>query len=121
MILSFCLLAFILSLVSAASIPLIEKRAAVFNGSPGYMCYADSYNDLGNNWNRTYALNEPQQIYLALTDDAVTARVQFATLGEIEKSVFQYWPVKNSKKSVTVYGKVSFFLMFIYFTKKLGL
>ncbi|GAA5815790.1 hypothetical protein MFLAVUS_009305 [Mucor flavus] len=66
------------------------------NGSPGMMCYADSYNVLGNNWNRTYTAYEPQQIHISLTDDAKYARVQFATLGSIRYSILQYWPKRNN-------------------------
>lgn len=66
------------------------------NGSPGIMCYADTYNKLGNSWNRTYTSTEPQQIHISLTDDARYARVQFATLGKIRYSLLQYWPKRTS-------------------------
>lgn len=88
----------------------------IFNGSPGFMCYADSYNALGNNWNRTYSLLEPQQLHISLTDDATHARVQFATLGEIQNSVLNYWPKKDnyvhrslraSKNKISIKGEVN--------------
>lgn len=111
---SLFILTFIVSLVSSAFLDKRDSKEEP-NGSPGNVCYADAYNNLGNNWNRTYGPYEAQQIYLALTDDAETARVQFATLNEIEKSVLQYWPIKHPKKSVTVYGKVITRILFCLF------
>lgn len=89
------------------------RRGAEANGSPGSVCYADAYNNLGNNWNRTYTNTEPQQLHISLTDDAIFARVQFATLGEIKKSILQYWPKKDhqdrhefKKSTITIKGEV---------------
>lgn len=81
-------------------------------GAPGVMCYADNYNTIpGYNWNHTYTATEPQQVHISLTDDAKTARVQFATLGQIEQSVLDYWPKqsgnKNKNKFTTITGQVS--------------
>lgn len=101
----------------------------VFNGSPGFMCYADNYNILGNNWNHTYTMSEPQQIHISLTDDATHARVQFATLGEIDDSVLTYWPKKEnrnhnrghraSKNKITIKGEVIVFYSYSERNKKL--
>ncbi|KAK4517152.1 uncharacterized protein ATC70_000483 [Mucor velutinosus] len=81
------------------------KATVEANGAPGQMCYADAYNSVHGGWNRTYAPNDPQQIYISLTDDADFARVQFATLGEIKQSTLQYWPKHNKRKSVTIQGQ----------------
>ncbi len=92
---------------------LSSRKSEEVNGSPGMMCYADAYNSLGNNWNRTYTNNEPQQLHISLTDDATFARVQFATLGEIKNSYLQYWPKKQNhghhlskKAAITIKGEV---------------
>lgn len=105
----------IASFAVAEASSLLSPRAALerrddINGSPGNVCYADAYNALGNNWNHTYALSEPQQIHISLTDDAKFARVQFATLGQIQESVLQYWPKKDNNgrhhSSTAVKGEV---------------
>ncbi|CEP17620.1 hypothetical protein [Parasitella parasitica] len=75
------------------------------NGSPGQMCYADAYNSIHGDWNKSYSAQDPQQIYISLTDDANSARVQFATLGEIEESVLVYWPKKTKGKGATIQGQ----------------
>ena len=84
------------------------------NGSPGQICYADAYNSLHGNWNKSYSTNDPQQIYISLTDDANFARVQFATLGEIKESILEYWPKDNKRKSITIQGKVVFVFVFFF-------
>jgi hypothetical protein len=106
MFISSILFAFAASVATAATAVPFTKGEA--NGSPGSMCYADAYNTLGNDWNKTYATTEPQQIQLALTDDAQFARVQFATLGQVDHSILRYWPSKtgNRKATTTVQGKV---------------
>jgi hypothetical protein len=100
---------FVLS--SSSSSGLIERASGgpVIPGSPGNMCYADAYNTIpGYNWNYTYATTEPQQIHISLTDDSKTARVQFATLGQIDQSILEYWPKKQSgsKNKVALNGQV---------------
>ncbi|KAI8645371.1 Metallo-dependent phosphatase-like protein [Parasitella parasitica] len=75
------------------------------NGSPGQMCYADAYNSVHGDWNKSYSTQDPQQIYISLTDDANSARVQFATLGEIKESILVYWPKENKGKSATIQGQ----------------
>lgn len=113
---SFILFAASFAVAKASSIfpggnELVARKSDIkYNGSPGAVCYADAYNNLGNNWNHTYTDFEPQQIHLSLTDDAKYARVQFATLGEIKHSVLQYWPKthnhKHKKSITTIKGEV---------------
>ncbi|RCH96017.1 hypothetical protein CU097_011539 [Rhizopus azygosporus] len=100
-------LAFV-TLVQCSTIVARTQEEDVANGSPGAVCYADAYNDLGNNWNHTYAPTEPQQIHMSLADDSKFARVQFATLDSIDSSVLAYWPKKQgnyAQKNTTVTGK----------------
>lgn len=98
------------SLLSAPIAGGLTRRDDI-NGSPGNVCYADMYNAIGNNWNHTYTPSEPQQIHISLTDDAKNARVQFATVGQIDQSILQYWPKKEghhaTKKATTIKGEVS--------------
>jgi hypothetical protein len=106
----------IASFAVAEASSLLSPRGLVerdnINGSPGNVCYADTYNALGNNWNHTYTAFEPQQIHISLTDDSKNARVQFATLGQVDHSVLQYWPKKDThrtappKNIVTIKGEV---------------
>lgn len=111
MLLPSVLFTFAASLVSAAAV-LGPRSEAEPNGSPGLMCYADVYNTLGSNWNKTYASVEPQQIHLSLTDDAQFVRVQFATLEQVDHSILKYWPSKGrSKRVTTVEGKVTYKLL----------
>ncbi|CAO3653658.1 unnamed protein product [Mucor hiemalis] len=110
-ILSFILFAASFAIAKASSIfpdgnELVARKSDIkSNGSPGAMCYADAYNNLGTNWNRTYTDFEPQQIHISLTDDAKHARVQFATLGEIKHSVLKYWPKSHKKSITTIQGE----------------
>jgi hypothetical protein len=98
------------SSILSSSSGLVERAASapVINGSPGVMCYADAYNTIpGYNWNHTYTATEPQQVHISLTDDSKTARVQFATLGQIDQSILEYWPKQSgSKNKVTLNGQV---------------
>lgn len=109
---SFILFAASFAIAKASSIfpdgnELVARKSDIkSNGSPGAMCYADAYNNLGTNWNRTYTDFEPQQIHISLTDDAKHARVQFATLGEIKHSVLKYWPKSHKKSITTIQGEV---------------
>jgi hypothetical protein len=95
-------------LVVTSATALIPRTKGEANGSPGLMCYADAYNTLNNDWNKTYTSTEPQQIQLSLTDDAQYARIQFATLGQVDLSILKYWPSKaySKRKAITVEGKV---------------
>lgn len=100
-----------LTLVQCSTIVARAQEEDVANGSPGAVCYADAYNDLGNNWNHTYAPTEPQQIHMSLADDSKFARVQFATLDSIDSSVLAYWPKKqgnHAQKNTTITGKVRY-------------
>ncbi|KAI8378248.1 Metallo-dependent phosphatase-like protein [Choanephora cucurbitarum] len=83
----------------------MELKRDEANGAPGQVCSADAYNTLDPNWNRTYGIQEPQQILLSLTDDSHAMRVQFSTLGPVDHSILRYWPSKKSDKMVTVQGK----------------
>lgn len=106
----FTLLLAATSLVSGPNIPSsVKVQDKVDNGSPGSVCYADAYNNLGNNWNRTYLSTEPQQVHMSLLDDSKFFRVQFATLEEIDESILSYWPKnhgRHSPKKTTLTGKV---------------
>ncbi|KAG1467160.1 hypothetical protein G6F56_004568 [Rhizopus delemar] len=85
----------------------VKRRDTIENGSPGYVCYADMYNNLGNDWNRTYLPTEPQQIHTSLLDDSKFLRVQFATLAQVDQSVLIYWPKNDGihpSRKTTVYG-----------------
>ncbi|KAG1057141.1 hypothetical protein G6F46_001024 [Rhizopus delemar] len=105
----FTLLLAVTSLVSGPSTPSsVKVQDKVENGSPGSVCYADAYNNLGNNWNRTYLSTEPQQIHMSLLDDSKFFRIQFATLEEIDESILSYWPKnhgRHSPKKTTLTGK----------------
>lgn len=88
----------------------VKRRDTIENGSPGYVCYADMYNNLGNDWNRTYLPTEPQQIHTSLLDDSKFLRVQFATLAQVDQSVLIYWPKNDGihpSRKTTVYGHVN--------------
>lgn len=106
----FTLLLAATSLVNGPNIPSsVKVQDKVDNGSPGSVCYADAYNNLGNNWNRTYLSTEPQQVHMSLLDDSKFFRVQFATLEEIDESILSYWPKnhgRHSPKKTTLTGKV---------------
>ncbi|ORY93554.1 Metallo-dependent phosphatase-like protein [Syncephalastrum racemosum] len=74
-------------------------------GSPGVAAVPDKYNTLpGVDWNRTYAPTEPQQIHLSFGSESKYARVQFATLEQVDKAILRYWP-KSKKNRVSRYGK----------------
>ncbi|OZJ01912.1 hypothetical protein BZG36_05102, partial [Bifiguratus adelaidae] len=73
-------------------------------GGPGELATRDIYNDNSdnNNWNRTYAPAEPQQIHISITDNAEYAKVQFATLEEVKTPLFQYWEQNHQSKAITI-------------------
>lgn len=75
-------------------------------GAPGIAAVPDKYNTLpGVDWNRTYAPAEPQQIHLSFGSESNYARVQFATLEQVDNATLRYWP-KSKKQRVSRYGKV---------------
>jgi hypothetical protein len=96
-----------ISAVSAASNDLVKRDDGP--GAPGTQCYADPYNSLGNDWNKTYGATEPQQLHMSWMDESNYARIQFATLDKIEKSVLVYWPKTkgHSKKQTKINGSVN--------------
>ncbi|KAG0166853.1 hypothetical protein DFQ30_006647 [Apophysomyces sp. BC1015] len=86
-----------------------DKRHTIdkSSGGPGQWSTPDLYNTIsGDDWNRTYAPTEPQQIHLSIASEAEYAKVQFATTSEILKALFKYWPKaqNDSKLIVTIAG-----------------
>ncbi|KAG0176989.1 hypothetical protein DFQ29_005370 [Apophysomyces sp. BC1021] len=87
----------------------IDRRHTIdkSSGGPGQWSTPDLYNTIsGDDWNRTYAPTEPQQIHLSIASEAEYAKVQFATTSEILKALFKYWPKaqNDSKLIVTIAG-----------------
>jgi hypothetical protein len=76
--------------------------SAHLKGGPGAKWDYDEYN-VGD-WNRTYGITEPQQIHISITSEAESAKVQFATQGEIDTAILNYWPKSSPHKSVQIKG-----------------
>lgn len=93
---------FVLSLVCLSAATVTAQEAP---GSPGLWPVPDAFNTVVD-WNRTRTPTEPQQIHLSLASDAEYARVQFATLQDVNSSILKYWPKKQADKVVTIQGQV---------------